>query len=44
MEKFSMEWSDEELKLTFALFDKNNDGKISKDELSTEGFCFFKAT
>jgi len=36
MEKFSssVEWSDEELRVTFDLFDTNKDGKISKDELS----------
>ena len=33
-----MEWSEEELKVTFNLFDKNKDGKISKEELSQEGF------
>jgi len=38
MEKFSMEWSNEELRTTFDLFDTNKDGKISKDELSQERF------
>ena len=43
MEKFSssVEWSDEELRITFDLFDTNKDGKISKNELSQEGFEFY---
>ena len=34
MDKLVVEWSDEELRVTFDLFDTNKDGKISKDELS----------
>ena len=34
MDKLFVEWSDEELRVTFDLFDTNKDGKISKDELS----------